>query len=217
MVKRSFDVAVASVGLVALSPVLALIALGIRLSDGPPCLYRAHRVGRDGEEFAMHKFRTMRRDQGPAPSPLTRLDDPRVFPFGALLRRSKLDELPELYDVLRGRMSLVGPRPEVPRYVSAYYTDRDMVTLSVRPGLTSPASLYDYTHGDQLLSGGDVEDLYVERLLPVRLALEAQYIRDATFWYDVRIIGRTLRLMALVAAGRREFGEPPELRRLARL
>ena len=214
-VKRCFDVVAAATGLVVLAPLFAAVAVAIRISDGGPCLFRARRVGRHGSEFAMHKFRTMHVDQGPAPSRITSPADPRVSGLGAMLRRLKLDELPELYDVLRGRMSLVGPRPEDPHFVFEHYEARDMVTLRVRPGLTSPASLYDYTHGEALLAGGDVERRYVERLLPVRLALEALYVEEAGFWYDLRIIGRSLALIGLVALGRTEFEPPPELARIA--
>lgn len=214
MVKRGFDIVAAGLGLIVCSPLLAALAVGIRVADGGPCLYRARRVGRHGTEFDMHKFRTMRVKQGASPGRLTSPDDARVYPFGAWLRRLKLDELPQLYDVLRGTMSIVGPRPEVPYYVREVYTRRDWLTLAVRPGLTSPASLYDYTHGDRLLGGGDVEALYLERLLPVRLQLEALYVEEARLAYDLEIIVRTLAVMVLTALGRREFPEPKELRRL---
>src|SRR6266566_8562668 len=112
MVKRLFDIVVAAFALVLFSPLLLIAAVGIRLSSRGPVLYRAQRVGRDGKLFTMHKFRTMRVEQGPGSSPITGPNDSRVYRFGSLLRRLKIDELPQLYDVLRGTMSLVGPRPE---------------------------------------------------------------------------------------------------------
>lgn len=212
MAKRLVDIALSAAALVVLSPVLATIGAAIRLASRGPILYRARRVGSGGKPFTMHKFRTMHVDQGPRPCRLTHPGDARVFALGRVLRRLKLDELPELYDVLRGAMSLVGPRPEDPYFVERHYSEQDMLTLAVRPGLTSPASLYDYARGDELLSGGDVEALYVERLLPRRLALEAAYIRDASAWYDVRIMCRTVAFIARAMAGRR-LPDPPELRR----
>jgi lipopolysaccharide/colanic/teichoic acid biosynthesis glycosyltransferase len=214
MAKRCFDIVCGAVGLVALFPLMATVAIAIRLLDPGPCIYRARRTGLNGTTFTMHKFRTMCVDQGPSPCRLTRPDDARLLPLGAVLRRLKLDELPELYDVVRGKMSLVGPRPEDPYYVERYYRDEDLLTLTVRPGLTSPASLYDYMHGDRLLAGGDVEEQYVKRLLPVRLALEALYVRESSFMYDLQILRRTLVMIAMVALGRKEFDELAELGRI---
>lgn len=212
MAKRCVDVTVCAAGLVLLAPLLAAIAVAIRVASRGPAIYRSRRAGRGGAPFAMHKFRTMHVDQGPMPGRLTQPDDPRVFSLGALLRRTKLDELPELYDVLRGEMSIVGPRPEDPYFVEHHYNERDMITLSVRPGLTSPASLYDYARGDELLSGADVERLYLQRLLPARLAMEALYVREASGWYDLRIVGRTLAAMLRAALGQ-PLPDPPELGR----
>src|SRR5437763_3900118 len=157
MAKRLFDMLVSAAALAVLSPVILLAAVGVRLSSRGPAFYRARRAGRGGVPFTMLKLRTMHVDQGPAPSAITGVKDPRVFPFGALLRRLKIDELPQFWDVLRGQMSLVGPRPEDPRIVRDHYAAEHYETLRVRPGLTSPSSLYGYTHGDPFLAGEDPE------------------------------------------------------------
>jgi lipopolysaccharide/colanic/teichoic acid biosynthesis glycosyltransferase len=212
MVKRLLDIALAALGLALVAPVLALAALGIRLSSPGPVLYRARRVGRGGSCFTMYKLRTMHQRQPGQASRITGQDDPRVFPLGGLLRRTKIDELPQLFNVLRGDMSLVGPRPEDPDIVERHYTPLLRETLAVRPGLASPGSLYHYTHGDALLAGGDPETAYVERLLPLKVALDVVYVRHASLHSDVRIIGRTLSTIGACVVGRRRFPAPPETR-----
>jgi lipopolysaccharide/colanic/teichoic acid biosynthesis glycosyltransferase len=162
----------------------------------------------------MHKFRTMRVHQGQEASAITGPKDLRVFFFGSLLRRLKVDELPQLYDVLRGRMSLVGPRPEDPRIVRDYYTPEQRETLSVPPGLASPGSIYNYTHGDQILAQGNSEQMYVEKVLPVKLALDSVYVREANFFYDLQIILRTFTVIVLMTLGKRKFPDPPEMANL---
>jgi lipopolysaccharide/colanic/teichoic acid biosynthesis glycosyltransferase len=212
MVKRLLDVVLSSVGLALVAPVLAIAALGIRLASPGPVLFRARRVGRAGTCFTMYKLRTMHRRQPPRASRITGQDDARVFPLGALLRRTKIDELPQLFNVLRGDMSIVGPRPEDPDIVERHYTALQRETLAVRPGLASPGSLYHYTHGDALLAGGDPESAYVDRLLPLKLALDVVYVRQASLPLDVRIIGRTLSTIGASLVGRRRFPAPPETR-----
>ncbi|HEY6156406.1 MAG TPA: sugar transferase [Gemmatimonadales bacterium] len=210
MAKRLLDIVLAALGLALVAPVLALAALGIRLSSPGPVLYRARRVGRTGTCFTMYKLRTMHQRQPRQASRITGQDDPRVFPLGALLRRTKLDELPQLFNVLRGDMSIVGPRPEDPDIVARHYTPLLRETLAVRPGLASPGSLYHYTHGDALLAGGDPESAYVERLLPLKVTLDVVYVRNASLQTDVRIIGRTLATIAACIGGRSRFRDPPE-------
>src|SRR6266508_1285114 len=183
MVKRLFDIVVSAVALVVLAPVFLLAAAAVRLSSRGPIFYRARRAGRGGEPFTMHKFRTMRVSRGGNAAAITGPLDPRVFPVGALLRRLKLDELPQLFDVLRGKMSLVGPRPEDPRIVRDHYRPQDHETLRVLPGLASPGSIYNYTHGEAILARGDAEQVYAEKLLPVKLALETVYVGEASFLY----------------------------------
>jgi lipopolysaccharide/colanic/teichoic acid biosynthesis glycosyltransferase len=210
MAKRLIDVVLAGLGLALVAPVLGLAALAIRLTSPGPVLYRARRVGRDGSAFTMFKLRTMAvRPPGPA-ARITGQNDPRVFPLGRWLRRTKIDELPQLFNVLRGDMSIVGPRPEDPDIVERHYTSLDRETLRVRPGLASPGSLYHYTHGDRLLAGGDPEIAYVERLLPLKLALDVVYVRHASLRADVALIGRTVSTIAACVSGRRRFRDPPE-------
>jgi lipopolysaccharide/colanic/teichoic acid biosynthesis glycosyltransferase len=210
MAKRLFDLVVSGVALVLLAPVFLIAAASIRLSSPGPILFRAPRVGRGGTLFVMHKFRTMR--QGSASgSPITGARDPRVFLAGRILRSLKIDELPQLYDVFAGRMSIVGPRPEDPRIVERHYTALGRETLTVLPGLASPGSIYNYTHGDTDLDTDDPEASYVANLLPIKLALELVYVRRATLAYDVRLILRTAVTIAQVAAGRRRFPDPAEL------
>ena len=209
MAKRLLDIVLSGIGLALAAPVLGLAALGIRLSSPGPVLYRARRAGRAGACFTMYKLRTMHLRQERT-SRITGQDDPRVFPLGALLRRTKIDELPQLFNVLRGDMSIVGPRPEDPDIVARHYTPLQRETLAVRPGLASPGSLYHYTHGDALLAGGDPESAYVERLLPLKVTLDVVYVRTASLQTDVWIIGRTLATIAARIGGRSRFRDPPE-------
>ena len=210
MAKRLFDVVVAALGLVVAAPVLVVAAVGIRLSSRGPILHRARLVGRDGRLFTMYKLRTMHLGAGSG-SVITAERDPRVFAFGRPLRRLKIDELPQLVNVLRGEMSLVGPRPQHPAIVTRHYAPEHWETLRVRPGLASPGSLYDSTHGEPLLGSVDPERTYVERLLPIVLALDLVYVHRASLRYDATVVARTLRLIASAAVGRRTFPDPPEL------
>lgn len=216
-VKRAFDIVVAAAGLVVLSPVMALVAALLRLTTSGPVLHRAARVGRCGRSYTMHKFRTMRYAPGEQGARITGTTDERVVAVGRLLRRTKLDELPQLWDVLRGAMSVVGPRPEDPDIVRDHYTPAMLRTLNVRPGLTSPGSIFGTTHAMVLLDADDPETAYVERMLPVKLALELVYLERQSFWYDLRIIGRTMTTIAWMLVGRHEFPDPPEMEVARRL
>jgi lipopolysaccharide/colanic/teichoic acid biosynthesis glycosyltransferase len=211
---RLFDLLVASLMLVMAAPLFVVAALCVRLSSPGPILYRAKRIGRGGHPFTMHKFRTMHANPAGSGPAITGPQDPRVFPVGALLRRSKIDELPQLFDVLRGKMAIVGPRPEDPDIVAFYYDERQKRTLEVLPGLTSPGALFDYTHGSRYLAGEDVERNYAKKLLPVMLEIELVYVENRSLRYDVWVVLRTIWTIACVLAGRRRFPEPPELRRL---
>jgi len=211
VVKRLLDVTLAVIGVLVAAPLLAAAALGIRLSSHGPVLYRARRAGRGGAPFLMYKLRTMHVEHGAHRSAITGSADPRVFPFGAWLRRTKVDELPQLVNVLRGEMSIIGPRPEDPQFVAAHYAPMHYETLAVRPGLASPGSLYSTTHGENRLRPDQAERDYVERLLPLKLALDVVYVRRASPWYDAALIARTVGILAGRLAGRRTFPEPPEL------
>jgi len=209
--KRLFDVVVAALGLVVAAPVLLVAAVGIRLSSPGPIIYRARLVGRGGHPFTMYKLRTMHLDHRESRSVITAQGDARVFAFGRPLRRLKIDELPQLVNVLRGEMSVVGPRPQHPDIVRSYYAPEYGETLRVRPGLSSPGSLYDSTHGEPLVGSVDPERAYAERLLPLVLALDRVYLRHASLWYDATIVGRTLLVIAATLLGRRTFPDPPEM------
>ena len=217
MLKRLFDIVASLTALVLLSPAFFAAAIGICFSDWGPVFFRAQRIGRNGEPFVMHKFRTMRVEQGLAASTISSRDDRRVFLFGKLLRILKIDELPQLYDVLRGKMSIVGPRPEDPRIVRDHYAPEHWETLAVRPGLAGPGGIYNYTHAEKLIGRQDPERDYVEKVLPVKLALDEVYVREASFCYDLRLIARTVWIIALIALGRRRFRDPPEMAKVARV
>jgi lipopolysaccharide/colanic/teichoic acid biosynthesis glycosyltransferase len=208
--KRLTDIVLAAVGLLLSLPVIALAAVGIRLSSRGPVLYRGRLVGRDGVCFTMYKLRTMHCSAGERGSAITAAADPRVFPFGALLRRLKIDELPQLFNVLRGEMSLVGPRPEDPEMLRRDPSRERLETLRVPPGLTSPGTLFDYSHGDSILGTENAERRYFEELLPLKVALDLVYVRNATWMYDAELICRTIWMIIAVGFGRRSFALPRE-------
>jgi lipopolysaccharide/colanic/teichoic acid biosynthesis glycosyltransferase len=194
---------IAAVALLLLSPLLAAIALAIKLDSRGPVFFRQERVGRGGAPFRIHKFRTMvhaPQSDGPL---LTVGADARITRVGARLRRSKLDELAQLIDVLQGTMSLVGPRPEVPRYVAMYPRELREQVLSVRPGITDPVSIEFRDESEQLAMSADPEREYVERILPLKLERAARYARNATLASDVAVLWRTLRLVAGRSGGAR--------------
>ena len=195
MAKRLFDLAGAGLALLLLAPLLLLLALAIRLDSAGPVFFRQERVGRLGVLFRIHKFRTMRVDAPALGLPLTVGRDARITRVGHWLRHYRLDELPQFLDVLLGRMSLVGPRPEVPRYVAHYPAAlRDRV-LAVRPGITDPASLAHIDEAALLAAAADPEREYIERILPSKLALQAAYAERATLWTDLAVLARTLRVV----------------------
>ena len=193
--KRAFDLAVAGSGLIALLPIFAVIALWVRLDSRGEVFFRQERVGRGGALFRIHKFRTMRTDAPTTGPAITVGADPRITRAGAFLRRSKLDELPQLIDVVRGDMSLVGPRPEVPRYVATYPPALRDKILSVRPGITDLASIEYRDERAVLARAADPEREYREVVLPAKLKLAAEYVDQATLATDLQVIGRTLKAL----------------------
>jgi lipopolysaccharide/colanic/teichoic acid biosynthesis glycosyltransferase len=195
MAKRVFDLLLASLGLALLSPLLLAIALAIKIDSRGPVFFRQQRVGRHGVPFRIHKFRTMRHDEGEAGPQITVGADARITRVGALLRRHKLDELPQLLDVLQGAMSLVGPRPEVPRYVALYPPELRARVLSVRPGITDMASITFRNESELLARAADSEREYLEVVMPRKLALAASYADAPSLGTDLKILWRTLRLL----------------------
>lgn len=193
MAKRLFDLLAAAAGLLLLAPLLAGVALWIRLDSPGPVFFRQERVGRHGRPFCIHKFRTM--VHGAAGPALTVGADARITRAGRFLRRTRLDELPQLIDVLQGTMSLVGPRPEVPRYVALYPPELKARALAVRPGITDPASLAFIDEAERLARAADPEREYVEHILPLKLQAAADYAEHATLWTDLQVLGRTLRAL----------------------
>jgi len=190
MAKRLLDLVVALLGLVLLAPVFLVVGLLIKLDSPGPVFYRGWRVGEGGRPFRIVKFRTMVQQavaRGPA---ITTGDDPRVTRVGRLLRHSKVDELPQLLNVLAGTMSLVGPRPEDPAYV-AHYTPEERKVLALRPGMTSPASLA-YRREEALLRGPAWEKTYLEVILPRKLEIESEYAARRTLFTDLALIVRTV-------------------------
>lgn len=175
--------------LVILSPLLLACGLVIVLTSRGPALFSAVRVGLNGTEFRIYKFRTMVSDQPADRSPLTAAGDSRITRVGKILRRTKLDELPQLINVLHGDMSLVGPRPEDPRYV-ANYTARQRRVLLVRPGITSPASI-TYRHEEAMLLGADLEKEYTSSILPKKLDMDLDFVGSRSFSTDLKILLRT--------------------------
>jgi lipopolysaccharide/colanic/teichoic acid biosynthesis glycosyltransferase len=191
MLRRAFDVTAAGLGLVVLSPLFAVVAVAVKASSPGPVFFRQERVGRGGRTFRIHKFRTMRADAERLGGQLTVGADPRITSVGAFLRKSKIDELPQLIDVVQGTMALVGPRPEVPRYVALYTAEQRRV-LDVRPGITDPASIQYSDESAVLVAAADPERAYVDEIMPHKLAINLAYLARRTLASDVGVILATL-------------------------
>ncbi len=193
LLKRLIDMVVAALGLVASSPVQAVIAAAVKADSPGPVLFRQVRVGRHGRPFEILKFRTM--TAGATGAAITAAGDARVTRVGAVLRDTKLDELPQLLNVLVGQMSLVGPRPEVPHYVALWPADRRERILSVRPGITDPASIEFRDEAVLLAAQSDPERYYREVLLPRKSQVYAEYVDSVSPWGDLAILWGTLRAL----------------------
>ncbi|MEZ5358027.1 MAG: sugar transferase [Candidatus Zixiibacteriota bacterium] len=189
--KRVFDFILALCGLVVLSPLFLALSLIILITMGWPIFFRQERVGKNAVPFRIVKFRSMIKDAAKKGPVVTAGGDPRITPVGRFLRKTKLDELPQLINVFWGDMSLVGPRPEVPKYVKMY-NDEQLRVLAVRPGLTDPASIA-YSNEEEILAKyEDREKAYIEILMPAKLKLNISYIDRATFFSDVGMIFKTI-------------------------
>jgi lipopolysaccharide/colanic/teichoic acid biosynthesis glycosyltransferase len=193
MMKRSFDLLVAGLALLLLTPLLLLLALWIKLDSSGPALFRQERVGRGGRLFRIRKLRTMAHDPDHAGPGITVGRDERITRAGHFLRRNKLDELPQLLDVLQGHMSVVGPRPELPLYVALYPAALRQKILSVRPGITDLASIEYRNEGELLAKALDPEREYREVILPAKLQMAEAYVDQASLWFDLKLVWRTVR------------------------
>lgn len=204
--KRAFDILFAVCFLVVFSPVYLLTWIIITIVSPGPAIYKAKRVGKDGVLFDCYKFRSMRVDSGKVK--LTTLqNDERIFPFGKFIRKAKIDEMPQVVNILKGEMSVVGPRPEDKENADKVYVGEYKHILDVKPGLTSTASLYDYTHGEMY----EDEESYEREFMPKKLKLELYYVNHASFRYDIQLILKTAWLIIQKTCGKSEFDEPKEL------
>ena len=207
-IKRCFDLLFSVCFLVVFSPIYIISWIIIKIVSPGPAIYRAKRVGKNGVLFDCYKFRSMRVDSGKVR--LTTLEnDDRIFPFGKFIRKAKIDEMPQVVNILKGEMSVVGPRPEDKENADKVYVGEYVHILDVKPGLTSTASLYDYTHGEMY----EDEETYEKEFMPKKLKLELYYVNHRSFGYDIELVLRTAWLIIQKTCGRREFSEPIELQK----
>ncbi|MFI5394713.1 MAG: sugar transferase [Candidatus Binatia bacterium] len=192
--KRAIDVTVAAIGLAVLTPLLAVVALAIVLDSSGPVFFRQERVGFHGRHFKLWKFRTMQPDAAQAGPMLTERDDPRITRMGRLLRRWKVDEFPQMINVLIGDMSLVGPRPELPQLV-AFYTEQERMVLTVRPGITGPSQLAFRDEDERVPPGVDIVQYHVEHILRPKLLGDLAYVEQHSTCRDFGILFRTLAVL----------------------
>ncbi len=207
-VKRALDICLCSLALVVLSPIFLIAIIGIKLSSKGSVLYHSERAGQNGRPFNFYKFRSMHvtdHDKG-----LFVADSDRLFFFGKIMRRTKIDELPQLLNVIKGDMSIVGPRPMPVSSVDRIYSGKYKSIKSLKPGLTSAASLYDYTVGDTYTD----DKAYQREVLPIKLELELYYLHHRSFIYDVQLVWRTIVTILQVLLGKNNFKPQPELKAL---
>ena len=205
--KRASDVILSFLAILIMVPWWIVIFVIIKIQSPGPVIYKARRVGMNGKIFTLYKFRTMCVNSGKVHATTLRSDS-RVYSFGKILRMSKLDETPQFFNILRGEMSIIGPRPEDEINARDIYSGEYARILSVKPGLSSPASLYDFTHGEKY----DTEEAYNKEFLPQKLFLELFYVDNRTFFYDVKIVFQTALTILLMFFGKQNFKEPIELK-----
>jgi Sugar transferases involved in lipopolysaccharide synthesis len=196
--KRTLDACCSAIGLIVLLPFIAAVAIAVRLSSPGPAIYRGPRVGLNGVPFYIFKFRTMFENADRVGGSCTADDDARITKVGRWLRKTKIDELPQLFNVLLGDMALVGPRPELEQFTSTY-SARERQVLTVKPGITDLATLWDSDEGAVLAGESDPERAYRAKILPTKLQLQLEYVENASFLLDLRILIRTV--AACVHAG----------------
>ena len=210
VIKRILDIVLCTFALVVLSPIFLITAIAIKLSSPGPVFYYSDRTAKDHRRFHFYKFRSMHvtnADKG-----LFVADADRLFTIGKIIRRLKIDELPQLLNVIKGDMSIVGPRPMPWDSVDTTYYGKYQKILSVRPGLTSAASLYDYTVGDTYSDN----DAYMREVLPIKLDMEMLYVNRQSFGYDCQLVWRTIVTILQVLFGKKDFKEQPELAEVRR-
>ena len=206
--KRFFDIVFSVCFILAFWWIYIIAYIGIKISSPGPAIYKAKRVGEGGKVFNCYKFRSMRVDSGKVRLTTLKNDD-RIFPFGNFIRKTKIDEMPQIFNIFSGEMTVVGPRPEDVANADKMYQGVYKKILSVKPGLTSPASLYDYTHGEFY----EDEELYEKEFLPEKLKLELYYVEHCSFFYDIKIILRTALCILLRFCGKHNFSTPLELQK----
>ena len=192
MIKRLFDIIFSFLGLILTAPILVIIAFLIKINSPGPVFYRVERVGKNGKLFKIFKFRSMVKDAEKLGGPSTAADDPRLTEIGKFLKRVQLDELPQLINVLKGEMSLVGPRPEVKLYVDMMTEEEKNLILSIRPGMTDLASLWNFREGEVLKGSPDPEKTYLEKIRPEKIRFQIEYVKNRSFLLDLKIVAKTI-------------------------
>lgn len=211
-VKRFFDVLLSGFALIVLSPVFLIVSIGVFVSSPGPVFFRAQRVGQNKRLFTMYKFRSMRPNSEKGHM-ITLRSDSRIFPFGTFLRKSKIDELPQLVNILKGDMTIVGWRPEDEENVNTVFCGKYEEILKTKPGLTSPGSLYDYTHGELF----ETEEAYTKEFLPVKMDLELYYVKHRSLLYDAELIIRTMVTIIGIVFGKKSFKTPVEINKIKKM
>jgi lipopolysaccharide/colanic/teichoic acid biosynthesis glycosyltransferase len=209
MTKRLFDISLSILLICVFTPIMIITGLLILFLDGKPVFYFAERVGFNREKFKLIKFRTMIESQSRA-SVITAHNDDRVYPLGRVLRIINLDDLPQLFNILEGKMSFVGPRPEDPQIVDKHYTNIYYKTLKYLPGLVSPGSLFNYTHGELLIDINNPEKNYIEKILPLKLSIDLLYMSKANIYSDIALIFKTIYITIMKVSGKNNFEYPKE-------
>ena len=193
MIKRLFDIIFSFFGLILAFPLFLVIAFLIKRESPGSAFYRGQRVGKNGKIFRIFKFRSMVLDAEKIGGPSTSADDPRLLKIGKFLKKHNLDELPQLINILKGEMSFVGPRPEVPSEVETYDEETKKIILSVKPGMTDLATLSNIHEGEILRGAADPHEAYRKLIKPQKLSLAKQYVKNRSFWLDLKIILKTLK------------------------
>jgi len=192
MLKKSFDVVFAFLGLILVSPLLLVIAILIKRESPGPVFYQGERIGKNGKPFRIFKFRTMVPEAEKLGGPSTAGDDPRLTKIGLFLKKYQFDELPQLINILKGEMSLVGPRPEVKMYVDMMNEEEKNIILSVKPGMTDLASLWNFHEGEVLKGSPDPEKTYMEKIRPTKIKLQMEYVKNRSFLLDLKVVIKTI-------------------------